>query len=245
MAPVSARRLRRLRRRLGEVQRDSDRAATTDAGGLSVTADGSGTVRLDMVSLFPKDTYNGRTNGLRKDLAEKIAALDPGFLRFPGGCIVNTSSHEGYDAASNYQRARSYQWKDTIGPVETAPTNANFWGYNQSYGLGYFEYFQFAEDIGAIPLPVVPALVNGCGQDQATDTRPAEPAHPGHPGPDRVRQRPDALHVGRKRADDGPPGTVQPRPIEIGNEENHPDEFFANFTAVPRRRSRPCTRTSC
>ena len=121
-----------------------------------------------MVSLIPRDTYKGR-NGLRQDLAEKIAALDPGFVRFPGGCLVNTGSHCGYDAASNWERARSYQWKDTIGPVEQRATNANFWGYNQSYGLGYYEYFQFSEDIGAMALPVVPALVTGCGQNRATD----------------------------------------------------------------------------
>ena len=108
--------------------------ATTDAGRLSVLAGGSGTLRLDMVSLFPQDTFKGRPNGMRKDLAEKIEALDPGFIRFPGGCIVNVNSHQGYDAASGYQRARSYQWKDTVGPVETRATNSNFWGYNQSYG---------------------------------------------------------------------------------------------------------------
>ena len=78
---------------------------------------------------------------------------------------------QDYDAASNYPRARSYQWKDTVGPVETRATNANFWGYNQTYGLGYYEYFQFAEDIGAMPLPVVPALVTGCGQNGPPTTR--------------------------------------------------------------------------
>ena len=119
-----------------------------------------------MVSLFPRDTWNGRENGLRKDLAEKIAALNPGFLRFPGGCLVNTGSYDTY-AASNYTRARTYQWKDTIGPVEQRPANPNFWGYNQTYGLGYYEYFQFAEDIGADAVPVVP-VVTGCG---------AEPGH--------------------------------------------------------------------
>ena len=142
---------------------------TTDAARLAVEAAGTGTLRLDMVSLFPRDTFKGRPNGLRTDLAEKIAALQPGFLRFTGGCIVNTGSMYGYDAASGYQRARAYQWKDTIGPVEERATNANFWGYNQSYGLGYYEYFQFAEDIGAKPLPVVPALVTGCGQNRAVD----------------------------------------------------------------------------
>ncbi|MFI5843186.1 hypothetical protein ACIA8K_26095 [Catenuloplanes sp. NPDC051500] len=138
---------------------------TTDAGRLTVRAGGA--VALDEISLFPRDTF--KNHGLRKDLAEKVAALAPGFVRFPGGCLVNTGSHQGYDAASNYERARSYQWKDTVGPVEERAANKNFWGYNQSYGLGYFEYFQFSEDIGAMPLPVVPALVTGCGQNRATE----------------------------------------------------------------------------
>src|SRR5699024_9431891 len=94
--------------------------------------------------------------------------LDPDFLRFPGGCLVNTGSHESYEEP-DWERGRSFQWKDTVGPVEERPTNANWWGYNQSYGLGYFEYFQFAQDLGATPIPVVPALVTGCGQDDVTD----------------------------------------------------------------------------
>ncbi|NUT91396.1 MAG: alpha-N-arabinofuranosidase, partial [Saccharothrix sp.] len=116
---------------------------STTTGRLAVSGAGAGTLRLDMVSLFPHDTYKNRPNGLRADLAEKVAALKPGFLRFPGGCLVNVNSHYGYEAPG-WERRRSYQWKDTVGPVEQRATNANFWGYNQSYGLGYFEYFQFA-----------------------------------------------------------------------------------------------------
>ncbi len=97
---------------------------------------------------------------------------------------------QDYSEASNWERRRSYQWKDTIGPVEQRATNSNFWGYNQSYGLGYYEYFQLSEDIGAMPLPVVPALVTGCGQNQAVDDEALlQAAHPGHPRPHRVRQR--------------------------------------------------------
>ena len=70
---------------------------TTDAGRLAVLGGGTGTLRLDMISLFPRDTYQGRPNGLRRDLAEKIAALKPGFVRFPGGCLVNTGSHYAND----------------------------------------------------------------------------------------------------------------------------------------------------
>ncbi|MFM9370766.1 alpha-L-arabinofuranosidase C-terminal domain-containing protein [Streptomyces sp. Da 82-17] len=201
---------------------------TSTTGALTVAA--ARPVALDMVSLFPRDTYKGRPNGLRKDLAEKIAALRPGFLRFPGGCLVNTGSHEAYDEESGWQRRRSYQWKDTIGPVEERAVNANFWGYNQSYGLGYYEYFQFAEDIGAQPLPVVPALVTGCGENQATDDPELLRRH--------VQDTLDLIEFangpatsewGRKRAEMGHPEPFGLKRIGVGNEENLPDEFFARF----------------
>ncbi|MFC7528276.1 alpha-L-arabinofuranosidase C-terminal domain-containing protein [Actinoplanes sp. GCM10030250] len=205
-------------------------SATSDAARLSVRATGTATLRLDEVSLFPRDTYKGRKNGLRKDLAEKVAALDPGFVRFPGGCLVNTGSMYPYDAANNYPRARSYQWKDTVGPVETRATNKNFWGYNQSYGLGYHEYFQFSEDIGAMPLPVVPALVTGCGQNRATVDEALLQKH--------IQDTLDLIEYangpatstwGKVRAEAGHPKPFGLTHIAVGNEENLPNEYFANF----------------
>jgi alpha-L-arabinofuranosidase len=202
--------------------------STSDAGRLTVAAEGSGVVRLDMVSLFPRRTF--KNHGLRSDLAEKVAALHPGFLRFPGGCLVNTGSMYGYDAASNYPRARAYQWKDTVGPVETRATNANFWGYNQSYGLGYYEYFQFAEDIGAKALPVLPALVTGCGQNRATDDPALLQRH--------IQDTLDLIEFangpasstwGSVRAKMGHPKPFGLKMVAIGNEENLPDPYFANF----------------
>jgi alpha-L-arabinofuranosidase len=204
--------------------------ARTDTGRLSVLAGGTGTVRLDMISLFPRATFKGRDNGLRRDLAEKIAALRPGFVRFPGGCLVNTGSHQAYDAASNFPRARSYQWKDTVGPVEERAANANFWGYHQSYGLGYYEYFQFAEDIGAMPLPVVPAMVTGCGQNRATDDPALLQRH--------IQDTLDLIEFatgpatstwGGLRARMGHPKPFRLTHLAVGNEENLPDEYFANF----------------
>ncbi|WP_306319184.1 MULTISPECIES: alpha-L-arabinofuranosidase C-terminal domain-containing protein [unclassified Streptomyces] len=185
---------------------------------------------LDMVSLFPRDTYKGHKNGLRKDLAEKVADLKPGFVRFPGGCLVNTGSMKGYDAASGYERKRSYQWKDTVGPVEQRATNANFWGYNQSYGLGYYEYFQFAEDIGAMPLPVVPALVTGCGQNKATDDDALLHRHI-QDTLDLIEfaNGPTSTKWGKLRADMGHPKPFHLTHLEVGNEENLPNEFFARF----------------
>ncbi|MFT4023302.1 MAG: alpha-L-arabinofuranosidase, partial [Flavihumibacter sp.] len=107
-----------------------------------------GTLHLDMVSLFPEKTFRNRRNGLRKDLAETVAAIRPRFIRFPGGCLAHG------DGLQNI-----YRWKNTIGLLEERVPQRNIWGYHQSMGLGYFEYFQFCEDIGAEPLPVVAAGV--------------------------------------------------------------------------------------
>ncbi|WP_327313892.1 alpha-L-arabinofuranosidase C-terminal domain-containing protein [Streptomyces sp. NBC_01235] len=201
---------------------------TSSNGRLGVAS--SAATALDMVSLFPRDTYRSEPNGLRKDLAQKVAALHPGFVRFPGGCLVNTGSMQDYSEASGYQRARSYQWKDTIGPVEERATNSNFWGYNQSYGLGYYEYFRFAEDIGAMPLPVVPALVTGCGQNKAVVDDALLQRH--------IQDTLDLIEFangpvtstwGKKRAQMGHPRPFHLTHLEVGNEENLPLEFFARF----------------
>ncbi|WP_405579554.1 alpha-L-arabinofuranosidase C-terminal domain-containing protein [Streptomyces sp. NBC_01092] len=201
---------------------------TSNRGRLAVAA--TDAAALDMVSLFPRDTYRNQPNGLRKDLAEKIAALHPGFVRFPGGCLVNTGSMEDYSEASGWQRGRSYQWKDTVGPVEERATNSNFWGYNQSYGLGYFEYFRFSEDIGAMPLPVVPALVTGCGQNRAVDDEALLKRH--------IQDTLDLIEFaggpatskwGKVRARMGHPKPFRLTHLEVGNEENLPDEFFSRF----------------
>lgn len=201
---------------------------TSNRGRLAVAV--TDAAALDMVSLFPRDTYRNQRNGLRKDLAEKIAALHPGFVRFPGGCLVNTGSMEDYSEASGWQRKRSYQWKDTVGPVEERATNANFWGYNQSYGLGYYEYFRFSEDIGAMPLPVVPALVTGCGQNKAVDDEALLKRH--------IQDTLDLIEFangpatskwGKVRAEMGHPRPFHLTHLEVGNEENLPDEFFDRF----------------
>jgi alpha-N-arabinofuranosidase len=121
---------------------------------LKISFEGTGVIDIDMVSLFPGDTWKGRPNGLRADIVQLLADLKPGFLRFPGGCIV-----EGYDLSLRYQ------WKKTIGNIEDRKTIINRWNtefahrltpdYYQSFGLGFFEYFQLAEDIGAEPLPIL------------------------------------------------------------------------------------------
>jgi alpha-L-arabinofuranosidase len=123
---------------------------TTDPDArLVIQTTGVGTVALDMISLFPQRTFRNRSNGLRADVGQTIANLKPRFVRFPGGCIAHGEGLHNI-----------YHWKDTIGPVETRKGQRNLWGYHQSYGLGYFEYFQFCEDIGAKPIPVVAAGVD-------------------------------------------------------------------------------------
>ncbi|WP_345234212.1 alpha-L-arabinofuranosidase C-terminal domain-containing protein [Olivibacter ginsenosidimutans] len=121
---------------------------------LNVWFEGQGKIDLDMLSLFPEDTWKRRPGGLRADMVQRLADMKPGFIRFPGGCIV-----EGRELASRFQ------WKKTVGPVEDRQLIINRWNtefqhrpapdYYQSFGLGFFEYFQLAEDIGAEPLPIL------------------------------------------------------------------------------------------
>ncbi|WP_082310108.1 alpha-L-arabinofuranosidase C-terminal domain-containing protein [Nonomuraea sp. SBT364] len=200
--------------------------ATTDAGRLVLLAP-QGRTDLDMVSLFPRDTFKGRPNGMRADLAELVAELKPRFLRFPGGCVTNVGTYAPY--TENQDRRRIYQWKETIGPVEERPANFNFWGYNQSYGIGYYEYFQFAEDIGAEALPVLSVGVNGCGENRPL-TDEAGLARWVQDTLDLIEfaNGPASSEWGAKRAAMGHPKPFGMKYIGLGNEEIYP-EFFANY----------------
>ncbi len=121
---------------------------------LRIVLESKGTVDMDHISLFPVKTWKGRENGLRADLAQALYDLNPGVFRFPGGCIIEGNSLE-----------TRYQWKNSVGPVENRPLNENRWNYTfkhkafpdyfQTLGLGFFEYFQLSEDLGAEPLPVI------------------------------------------------------------------------------------------
>ena len=129
-------------------------SATELKAKLRLTLSGKGVLEIDMVSLFPENTWNNRKNGLRADLVQKLADLKPGFIRFPGGCIV-----EGHELETRYQ------WKKTVGNVKDRQLIVNRWNtefahrnapdYFQSYGLGFYEYFLLAEDLGAEPLPIL------------------------------------------------------------------------------------------
>jgi alpha-N-arabinofuranosidase len=128
--------------------------ATEPKAKLNIWFEGTGLIDVDMISLFPNDTWKQRPKGLRADLVQLLADMNPGFLRFPGGCIV-----EGRDLATRYQ------WKKTVGNIRDRTLIVNRWNtefnhrpapdYFQSFGLGFFEYFLLSEDIGAEPLPIL------------------------------------------------------------------------------------------
>ena len=128
--------------------------ATAQKAKMNIWFEGDGSIDLDMISLFPEDTWKKRPGGMRADMIQLLADMKPGFIRFPGGCIV-----EGFDLSQRYQ------WKKTIGPIEERQLVINRWNYEfphrptpdyfQTFGLGFFEYFQLAEDIGAEPLPIL------------------------------------------------------------------------------------------
>lgn len=115
---------------------------------------GKGLLDIDMVSLFPSDSWKGRENGMRADMVQLLADMHPGFLRFPGGCIV-----EGFDLSQRYQ------WKNTVGDIDERVVTINRWNfefshrptpdYYQSFGLGFYEYFLLSEDLGAEPMPII------------------------------------------------------------------------------------------
>lgn len=196
--------------------------ATEARSRLRITMATKGTVDLEHISLFPQKTFNNRPNGMRADLAQALKDLKPGVFRFPGGCIVEGTN-----------KATRYQWKNTIGPVENRPVNINRWNYTfphkkfpdyyQSYGLGFFEYFQLSEDIGAEPLPVL-----NCGlscQYENQDPNENCPVDELQPYID------DALDLiefangpvtgkwGKIRADMGHPAPFNLKLIAIGNEQ--------------------------
>ena len=189
---------------------------------LRITMATKGTVDLEHISLFPQKTFNNRPNGMRADLAQALKDLKPGVFRFPGGCIVEGTN-----------KATRYQWKNTIGPVENRPININRWNYTfshkkfpdyyQSYGLGFFEYFQLSEDIGAEPLPVL-----NCGlscQYENQDPNENCPVDKLQPYKDdaldliEFANGPVTSKWGKIRADMGHPAPFNLKLIAIGNEQ--------------------------
>lgn len=196
---------------------------------LQVLSETVGDFDVDMISLMPQDTYHG--HGIRKDLAEALEALNPKFLRFPGGCVV----HGGGEGFWN-----TYMWKETIGPKETRRQQKNTWGYHQSMAIGYYEYFQLCEDMNMAPLPILPCGVScqgtnggwGMWPDQAQDVCDMK---------DIEKWTQDALDLiewangdentkwGKKRAEQGHPKPFGLKYLGIGNEEKISPEFVERF----------------
>ncbi len=178
-----------------------------------------GQAAVDMVSLFPEETFKGHPNGLRKDLAQVIADLHPKFVRFPGGCM----SHG--DGLGNI-----YHWHHTVGPLQDRKPDFNIWNYHQTRGLGFMEYFQFCEDIGAEPLPVLAAGVpcqnssndeNGFGGQQGGIPMDDMPAYCQEilDMIEWANGDPATSRWAKMRADGGHPAPFNLKYVGIGNED--------------------------
>lgn len=186
---------------------------------LSIVFEGEGSIDVDMLSLFPSDTWNNRQGGLRADLVQMLYDLKPGFLRFPGGCIV-----EGHDLGVRYQ------WKKTVGPVEERNMIVNRWNtefshrltsdYYQTFGLGFYEYFLLSRDLGAEPLPVI-----NCGMACQFNTAELVPIDQLDPY---VQDALDLIEFangsvdtkwGKLRAEMGSPEPFNMKFIGVGNEQ--------------------------
>lgn len=173
----------------------------------------AGTVWLDMVSLFPRDTWKGRSNGLRKDLAEMLARLHPSFFRFPGGCVVEGATLEN-----------RVQWKRTIGDIAGRPGHWNLWGFRATDGLGFHEYLQLCEDLGAAPLYVINVGMSCQGRGGMVAPREELDTY--------LQDALDALEYamgpitsrwGALRAANGHPAPFPINYVEVGNENNGPE----------------------
>ncbi len=205
-------------------------ALDTDAkASLNIWFEGKGIVDIDVVSLFPGDTWKNRPNGMRADLVQLLADLKPGFLRFPGGCIV-----EGHDLNNRYQ------WKKTIGDPGERPVIMSRWNiefkhrltpdYFQSFGLGFYEYFLLAEDIGAAPLPIL-----NCGMACQFNTGELVPVEDLGPY---IQDALDLIEFangpaesgwGKIRAEMGHPAPFNLKLLGIGNEQWGP-QYFERYT---------------
>lgn len=208
-----------------------------DSAKLTVSLTKRGTVDLDMVSLMPEATFKGHANGLRNDLAQVLADLKPRFVRFPGGCVAHG---DGID--------NIYDWKGSIGKLEERTGKRNLWGYHQTRGLGYHEYFQFCEDIEAEPLPVlaagVPCQNSSTHSHVSHDVLTGNGQQCGIPMDEMGAYIQDILDLieyangditttwGKKRAEAGHPEPFNLKMIGIGNEDIITDAFKERFLMI-------------
>lgn len=196
----------------------------------SIFPKGEEKVGVDLVSLKPQDTYKG--HGLRKDLAEAIADLKPRFVRFPGGCMLHG---QGLD--------NIYHWKESVGPQKDRKPAYNIWGYHQSRQLGFYEYFQWCEDMGAEPLPVLAAGVP-C-QNSVANSLGVAGQQGGIPMKDMPQYIQDVLDLvewangdpatskwAKLRADAGHPAPFHLKMIGIGNEDLISTDFETRYLMI-------------
>lgn len=192
---------------------------------LEIMDNKKGSTAIDVVSLFPQKTFKNRPNGLRADLAQTIADLKPGFLRFPGGCLAHGFGVDNF-----------YKWKNTVGPIEERIEQKNLAGYHQTGGLGYFEYFQFCEDIGAMPLPVVAA-----GVSCQNSPNGGQKGLPINEMDHYIEDISDLIEYangdittkwGKVRAEAGHPAPFNMKYIGLGNEDLISDAFEERFTMI-------------
>ena len=210
--------------------------STCQKASLQMLVLNTGDLDVDVMSLMPEDTYKG--HGIRKDLAQALADLKPKFMRFPGGCVV----HGGGDGFWN-----TYRWKTTIGPKETRRQLKNTWGYHQSCAVGYFEYFQFCEDLGMEPVPILPAGVSCQGANGGWNMWPtqAQDVVPMSEMDEWVDECIDLIEWAngdpatnkwaKMRADAGHPKPFNLKYLGIGNEEKISPEFIERFKYIYER----------
>jgi len=172
------------------------------------------TMWFDVISVFPRETFKHRPNGMRADVARMLADLKPGFLRFPGGCVV-----EGATLANRFR------WKDSIGDISQRRGDFNLWGYYSTYGLGYHEYLQLAEDLGAEAMYV-------CNVGMSCQARRPSEVCEEKDIQSYVQDTLDAIEYavgpatspwGARRAANGRAKPFKLKYVEIGNENGGPD----------------------
>ena len=191
-----------------------------------------GELGVDFVSLFPQNTFKGRTNGLRADLAQTLADLHPQFVRFPGGCLSHGNGLENM-----------YRWKRTIGPLWERESQPNIWNYHQTKGFGFYEMFLFCEDIGAEPLPVLPAGVpcqnsswGGDGQQGGLPMEQMEDyAQELIDLIDWANGDPKTSPLAKLRADAGHPEPFNLKMLGVGNEDLISDVFIERYRFLAER----------
>ncbi len=206
-------------------------------GILKIEIPKNSSVDLDMVSLFPEKTFRGHNNGMRNDLAQTLANLHPRFMRFPGGCVTHGNGIDNI-----------YDWKGSVGPLEARKPLCNIWGYHQTRGMGFYEYFRFCEDLDMEPLPVlaagVPCQNSSIKSHNSHDLLTSCGQQGGIPMEDMPAYIQDILDLveyangpadsewGKVRAEAGHPAPFNLKYLGIGNEDLISDTFKERFKMI-------------